>query len=88
MLHAWIDTWLSPAFSNWSLAPDLPGVRCPVLAIHGDRDEFGSVEFPRMICRLAGGRSEAAILEGCGHVPHRDRPDDVLARLAKFLDVG
>ena len=86
VLRAWTDVWLSPAFAAWSLEPDLPHVRCPVLAIHGDQDEYGSVEFPRLICRRTGGPSEAVILAGCGHVPHRERPDDVLDRVALFLE--
>jgi pimeloyl-ACP methyl ester carboxylesterase len=85
VLRAWTDVWLSPAFAAWSLEADLPRVRCPVLAIHGDRDEYGSVAFPRLIGSLAGGPTEVAILEGCGHVPHRERPGDVLDRVAKFL---
>src|SRR5262245_15281551 len=32
VLSAWRDVWLSPAFATWSLEPDLPRVRCPVLA--------------------------------------------------------
>lgn len=84
-LKAWTEVWLSPEFAAWSLEPDLPRVRCPVLAIHGDRDEYGSVAFPRLIGSLVGGPSDVAILEGCGHVPHRERPDDVLDRVAMFL---
>jgi pimeloyl-ACP methyl ester carboxylesterase len=56
-----------------------------VLAIHGDLDEYGSVQFPRRITGKVGGRSELAILEGCGHVPHRERRDDVLRLSASFL---
>ncbi len=86
VLSAWTDVWLAPAFASWSLEPDLPRVRCPVLAIHGDQDEYGPIEFPRFICSRTGGPSELAILAGCGHVPHRERPDDVLDRVAPFLE--
>jgi len=86
VLSAWTDVWLAPAFASWSLEPDLPRVRCPVLAIHGDQDEYGPVEFPRFICSRIGGPSELAILAGSGHVPHRERPDDVLDRVAPFLE--
>jgi pimeloyl-ACP methyl ester carboxylesterase len=85
VLRAWTDVWLSPEFAAWGLGPDLPRVRCPVLALHGDQDEYGSVAFPRLIGSRAGGPSEVAVLEGCGHVPHRERPDDVLDRVAVFL---
>lgn len=85
VLRAWTEIWLSPAFSSWSLEHALPNVRCPVLAIHGDRDEFGSAAAPGLIGRCVGGRSEVALLENCGHVPHREQPEAVLDRVARFL---
>ncbi|HJZ56647.1 MAG TPA: alpha/beta hydrolase [Gemmataceae bacterium] len=85
VLGAWTGVWLSPEFASWSLEPDLPSVRCPVLALHGDRDEYGSARFPELICRLAGGPTELHILEGCGHVPHRERRDVVAELVAGFL---
>jgi pimeloyl-ACP methyl ester carboxylesterase len=85
VLGAWTGVWLSPQFAAWSLEPDLPRVRCPVLAIHGDRDEYGSARFPELIGRRVGGPSEMHILEGCGHVPHRERPDVVVELVAGFL---
>lgn len=86
VLDAWAGVWLSPQFRSWSLDEQLPLVRCPVLAIHGDLDEYGSVEFPRRITGRAGGPSELAILEGCGHLPHRERRGDVLRLSAAFLE--
>lgn len=86
VLDAWAGVWLSPDFRSWSLDELLPSVRCPVLAIHGDRDEYGSVDFPRRITGKVSGPSELAILEGGGHVPHRERREDVLRLSAAFLE--
>ena len=85
VLQAWTAVWLASAFQSWSLDALLPRVACPVLAIHGDRDEFGSVAFPQRIAERAGGVSQAVVLEGCGHVPHRERRDEVLRLAADFL---
>jgi pimeloyl-ACP methyl ester carboxylesterase len=85
---AWADNWLSPAFDGWSLDAVLPRVTCPVLAIHGDRDEFGSLAFPRRIAERVSGRAERMLIEDCGHIPHRERRDEVLARVAVFLTPG
>src|SRR5690606_40408263 len=41
VLSAWVDTWLSEPFQDWTLSDTLPRVLCPVLAIHGDQDELG-----------------------------------------------
>jgi pimeloyl-ACP methyl ester carboxylesterase len=86
VLDAWTEVWLSPEFSSWSLDQHLGKVRCPVLAIHGDSDEYGSVEFPRRITRGVAGPSQLAILEHCGHVPHRARREEVLQLTSAFLD--
>jgi len=88
VLDAWIETWLSPAFADWSLDEDIRHVRCPVLAVHGDRDEYGSVEHPGRIARLAPAPSRAVIFERCGHVPHREQPARLLVEVAGFLDNG
>jgi pimeloyl-ACP methyl ester carboxylesterase len=84
VLDAWTEVWLSPAFSSWSLASDLPLITCPALVIHGDEDEYGSARFPELISGRAGGYTEMHILEGCGHVPHRDREGTVIDLVAQF----
>lgn len=85
VLDAWTETWMSPAFTDWTLDPYLSRVRCPTLVIHGDADEFGSVEFPRRIARGVQGVSQLEIIDGCGHVPHREQPDRIVSLVADFL---
>lgn len=85
VLEAWTEVWLSHAFEDWSLRETLPRVHCPVLAIHGDHDEFGSLAFPRTITEGVSGPSQLAILEDCGHVPHREHEAVVLALVERFL---
>ena len=85
VLDAWIETWLSPAFAHWSLDDDLRRLRCPVLAIHGDQDEYGSRAHPDRIAALAGGTAQEVLLAGCHHMPHREMPDDVLRLIGGFV---
>jgi pimeloyl-ACP methyl ester carboxylesterase len=85
VLEAWTETWHDPAFASWNLETELPRVRCPMLAIHGDQDEFGSVKHPELIRSLAGGPVATRILEGVGHVPHRERPEAIISLVAEFL---
>jgi pimeloyl-ACP methyl ester carboxylesterase len=86
VLDAWTEVWLSPDFLPWNLDEQLRKVMCPVLAIHGDLDEYGSTEFPRRIASRVNGPSKVVILKGCGHVPHRERREDVLRLTASFLE--
>lgn len=85
MLDAWTEVWLSPAFAGWNLDPHLAHVECPVLAIHGELDEYGSAAFPERIAAGVRGASQCAILSGCGHVPHREQPEQVLAMVSGFV---
>ena len=85
VLDAWIDTWLAPDFADWSLDHDLPAVRCPALVLHGERDEYGSRRHADRIASLTSGPSQTLILEGCGHVPHREQPALILKSVALFL---
>ncbi len=88
VLDAWTEIWLSPAFASWSLEAALSTIQCPVLAIHGDADEYGSVAFPRRIISHVKGPRELLILTGCGHVPHRERRGEVLQSVSRFITSG
>lgn len=81
----WNDVWLHPDFVTWNIEPLLPDVACPVLAIQGSDDEYGTLE---QIDRLQHGVRGAQRLElaDCGHSPHRDQPDAVLSAVKTFLE--
>lgn len=85
VLDAWTETWLGPAFRDWSLAGVLPWVHCPLLALHGEHDEFGTERHPRTIAALAGGAARAEIIAAARHVPHREQSAVVLRLTADFL---
>jgi pimeloyl-ACP methyl ester carboxylesterase len=85
VLDAWIGSWLSPAFAAWSLAPVLPEVRCPLLVVHGNDDEYGSPRHPELIGQLASGAAQVQVLAGTRHVPHREQEEAIVALVAGFL---
>lgn len=84
VLDAWVKTWLDPPFAGWSLDDDLRRLRCPLLALHGDRDEYGSSAHPERIARLAASGG-CSILDDCGHIPHREQPQRLVAKLSAFI---
>lgn len=85
VLRAWTDVWLSEDFKDWSLEPAIHDLRCPVLAIHGDADEYGSTAFPTFIANKSGGPADMLVIEGCGHMPHKEKPREVVDASASFL---
>jgi pimeloyl-ACP methyl ester carboxylesterase len=81
----WNDAWLDPEFRRWNIESFLPGIRCPVLAIQGEADEYGTMAQVEAIRRQAGGPCELVKLADCGHSPHRDQPERALAAIADFV---
>jgi len=86
VLDAWTESWLHPGFAAWSLRSVLPQVRCPVLAIHGMHDEYGTSVHPETIGELSAGPAQVAILPDTFHVPHRERPAAVIELVCAFLE--
>ena len=66
----------------------LPNVKCPVLVIEGSLDPDWAdprAEGDRIIADLPAGLGELAVIEGAGHYPHVQTPDEVLALTLPFL---
>ena len=80
----WADNWLDPAFTQLDISGYAASIQCPVLAIRGKRDEYGS---PSQIERLrASATCPLEILEpDCGHFPHQEDEAAVLAAITRFL---
>jgi pimeloyl-ACP methyl ester carboxylesterase len=85
VLGAWTETWLDPAFATWSLEPVLPHVTCPLLALHGVWDEYGSRHHPDRIAKLTGGSARVEIMADSYHVPHREHEQATVDLVADFL---
>ncbi len=74
----------SPADAGVQLA----NVTCPVLIIEGSADPDWAdprAEGEKIIADLPRGRGELAVIEGAGHYPHVQTPDEVLALSLPFL---
>jgi pimeloyl-ACP methyl ester carboxylesterase len=83
--YLWNDAWLDPEFERWNIEQYLPGIRCPVLAIQGEDDEYGTMAQLEAIKRQVSGTCELLKLAHCGHSPHRDRPEETFAALTAFI---
>jgi len=80
----WNDIWLDPAFRDWTIAGEIASIRCPLLAVQGLDDEYGTLEQIRGIARAVPG-TQLLELADCGHSPHKDQPEAVIAAAAAFL---
>lgn len=80
----WNTIWLAPEFRNWSIEREVRAITCPVLAVQSIDDPYGTLEQIRGIARLAP-QTQIVELPPCGHSPHRDQPQALLAALSPFL---
>ena len=83
--YGWNDVWLAPGFRSWNIEGFLPAIKCPLLAIQGHDDKYGSMAQIDAIAREASGPVELLKLERCGHSPHLDRPDSVVKAVVEFV---
>jgi pimeloyl-ACP methyl ester carboxylesterase len=84
--YGWNDIWLDARFRDWNIESYADRVRCPVLTIQGDADEYGTTaQLDAIAARIP--QSETLLVPGAGHSPHRDAPELVIERVASFLDL-
>ena len=81
----WNGAWLDPAFKEWNIEASLPAIHAPVLIIQGEDDEYGTQKQLEAIQRGAGGPVTIELLPRCGHAPHRERPQETLAAMTRFI---
>jgi pimeloyl-ACP methyl ester carboxylesterase len=83
--RGWNDIWLNPDFRVWNIEEYLPRITCPVLAIQGEDDEYGTMEQIERIARAIA-RVEVLQLKECGHSPHRDQTEVVIEAVTQFVN--
>jgi pimeloyl-ACP methyl ester carboxylesterase len=83
--YGWNDVWLAPEFRSWNIEGSLPAIKCPLLAIQGYGDEYGSMAQVDAIARQVSGPVEMLKLEHCGHSPQQDQPEIVARAIVEFV---
>ncbi len=81
----WNNIWLHTDFRSWNIEKFLPAITCPILAIQGLNDEYGTMKQLDSIKERAGGETTLLKLESCAHSPHRDQPETVLHAAMQFI---
>jgi pimeloyl-ACP methyl ester carboxylesterase len=57
------------------------------LVIHGKNDEYGSIAFPEFISSGTSGVAEMVIFDDCGHMPHKEKPEEVMQEIVDFIEI-
>jgi len=80
----WNRIWLDPRFKAWSIEAEIGAITCPLLAVQGLDDEYGTLAQIRGIAQRVPG-TETLELPACGHSPHRDQPARLIAAVTDFM---
>lgn len=85
VFRGWNDIWLHPDFRAWNIEEYLPRIECPVLALQGEDDEYGTMD---QIDRIAAQAKDVDLvkLADCRHSPHKDQPQAVIDAVAAFVE--
>ena len=82
--RGWNDIWLEPAFRAWNIEAELDDITCPVLAVQGADDEYGTLaQIGGIHARLP--ETRLLVMPKCGHSPHRDQPALLSAAAGRFI---
>lgn len=82
--YGWNDIWLSPEFRHWNITRLLSSIRCPLLAIQGEDDEYATMAQIDIIPAHAP-HAKLVKLPACGHSPHKQCPEMLDAAITAFV---
>ncbi|MDB5784671.1 alpha/beta fold hydrolase [Caballeronia mineralivorans] len=82
--YGWNDIWLNPEFRQWDITGVLSSIQCPLLAIQGHDDEYGTMAQIDAIASHIP-HTQLTKLPACGHSPHRQCPAMLDAAIVAFV---
>ncbi len=85
VFRAWSETWLNPRFRAWNVTDRLPRIRCPLLVLQGQADEYATTAQVEAIARGVRGPVRTVLLPGAAHVPHHQARAATLEAIDSFL---
>ncbi len=85
IFRAWHQTWLSTEFKQWNIEECLSQIKCPVLLIQGEDDQYGTKAQVEAIASQVSGPAESLLIPDCAHVPHRQARDIVVQKMTEFI---
>lgn len=85
LFKAWTETWTRADYKNWNIESKLAAIRCPLLFIQGEADEYGSLQQVEKTLNQVSGKAKKFIIPEIGHTPHKEIPELVLEKCTQFI---
>jgi pimeloyl-ACP methyl ester carboxylesterase len=76
---------MAPEFRDWNIESFLPQIACPLLVLQGANDEYATVRQVKGIVDQVKGPVSWEIISKCGHLPHFQANNQVLALMSDFI---
>jgi pimeloyl-ACP methyl ester carboxylesterase len=83
--HGWCDSWLNPGFRDFDLTGYLPNILCPILALQGADDPYGTEEQIHVLKRHTQAELRTMLIPDAKHAPHLEARDTTLGTIASFI---
>lgn len=84
VFHSWVNWATALDVDDYPLRRFLANIDCPVLVLQGANDDFGTTDQLQAIQDAVPGL-EYESFSDAGHLPHREKTDPLLNRVARFL---
>ena len=84
--RGWSGAWLDPGFLKFDTTDALAYIRVPVLVVQGAADPYGTLAQVRVVEDECYCPVETVVMNGVGHAPHREKPEETLAAASAFTD--
>jgi pimeloyl-ACP methyl ester carboxylesterase len=82
--YGWSQMWLDPSFTLQEIYSQLPQIVCPVLAMQGVQDEYGTMAQLDQIKQQVP-QTQLLAIDQCGHSPQNDQPQIVIEAIGNAL---
>lgn len=83
--NGWCDAWLDDRFQHWDISAYLAAIKVPVLTVRGDDDAYNTPVHVERIAASVVGPVTRVDLANCGHAPHIEQGQRVLAAVKEFV---
>jgi pimeloyl-ACP methyl ester carboxylesterase len=83
--YGWANVWLNPEFLTWNIEADTAAITCPLLAIQGEQDQYGTWKQIDQL-KIHAPHAQLIKLANCRHSPQFDQPEQVLSAITLFIE--
>jgi pimeloyl-ACP methyl ester carboxylesterase len=85
IFKAWTETWTGSDYRDWNIEHFLPGIKCPLLFIQGEADEYGTLDQVEKTISGVSGKAEKYIIPDVCHTPHKEATELTFDTAKEFI---